>query len=261
MNQLLEISNLNKNFGGIAAIHNVSFSMSQGEILGIIGPNGAGKTTLINLISGIYPPDTGQIVFQGQKIKGFKPNRVARLGLTRTFQATELYSEATVLENVLRGAHLILEVDFLHMLFHSPKAKHSEQKAMQRAMDCLNLVGLDKLIDQQPKNLPYGHQKSLGVALGLVSDPELLMLDEPAAGLNAEEASKMRQTIDKINERGISLIVIDHNMRFIMPLCHRIIVLHYGQKIAEGTPEKIQNDEKVIKAYLGEGDDDINDNF
>lgn len=251
MDQLLEISNLHKSFGGIKAIDGISLSLTKGEILGIIGPNGSGKTTLINLISGIYPPDQGQIVFKGRDTKGLKPNQLVRLGLTRTFQATVLYSEVTVLENVLRGAHLTLETGFFHMLFHSKKARQREKQALEKVMKHLALVGLGKMMDQGAKNLPYGNQKALGVALGLSTDPDLLMLDEPAAGLNPEEASEMRGTIKKINDGGGTLIVVDHNMRFIMPLCDRIIVLHYGEKISEGTPQVIQNDDEVIKAYLG----------
>jgi len=255
MNQLLEISNLCKNFGGISAIQGLNLSMVKGEILGIIGPNGSGKTTLINLISGIYAPTRGRIVFKGRNITGAKPNKLVRLGLTRTFQAAVLYSEATVLENVLRGTHLIQEVGFFHLLFHSMKARQREKQAIEKAKEILALMGLEELLDQEAGNLSYGYQKSLGVALGLATGPELLMLDEPAAGLSMEEASEISEIIKKINNRGVSLVVVDHNMKFIMPLCHRIIVLNYGQKISEGGPQAIQKDEKVIKAYLGGGND------
>jgi branched-chain amino acid transport system ATP-binding protein len=253
MNKLLEVSDISKHFGGVTAIHNLSFSLEKGEILGVIGPNGSGKTTLINLISGIYEPNQGRILYQGQNVTGLKPNRLVRLGLARTFQATILYSEATVLENALRGTHLTMECGLIHFLLHSQNARRREKEAIEKAMEYLEFVGLGKVLDQQVKNLPYGYQKFLGVVVALATGPDLLMLDEPAAGLNMEEALEIKRAIEKINERGISLILVDHNMRFMMSLCHRMVVLNYGEKIAEGPPQTIKKDEKVIKAYLGGG--------
>ena len=253
MGKLLEVLDMSKHFGGVQAIKDVSFHLESGEILGIIGPNGAGKTTLINLISGIYRPDKGRVTFKERAITGSNLSSLVRMGLARTFQATVLYAQATVLENVLRGTHLTQEAGFFHFLLHTRQAQRKVNKARQEATDHLIFLGLDRVADQLPSNLPYGYQKSLGVGIALATNPELLMLDEPAAGLNPEEALEMKQRIEKINERGVSLIVVDHNMRFIMSLCHRIVVLNYGQKLAEGNPREVQRNEKVIKAYLGGG--------
>lgn len=256
MNKLLEISDISKHFGGVTAIRNLTFSLEKGEILGVIGPNGSGKTTLINLISGIYGPNQGRVFYKGQNIIGLKPNRLVRLGLARTFQAAVLYSEATVLENALRGTHLIMESGFFNFLFHTKNARQREKQAIEKAMEYLTFVGLDKVLDQQVKNLPYGYQKFLGIVVALATGPDLLMLDEPAAGLNTEEALEIKKVIEKINDRGITLILVDHNMRFMMSLCHRMVVLNYGEKIAEGDPQTIKKDERVIKAYLGGGHSD-----
>jgi branched-chain amino acid transport system ATP-binding protein len=253
MNSLLEVSGLSKWFGGVTAIRDLTFSLEKGEILGVIGPNGSGKTTLINLISGIYRPNQGRIFYKGEDIAGLKPNRLVRLGLARTFQATVLYSEATVLENTLRGTHLIMESGFFHYLFHTKDARQREKQAVDKAMEYLSFVGLEKFLDQQVKNLPYGYQKFLGVVVALATGPDLLMLDEPAAGLTMEEALEIKKAIEKINGKGITLILVDHNMRFMMSLCHRMVVLSYGEKIAEGDPQTIKKDERVIKAYLGGG--------
>jgi branched-chain amino acid transport system ATP-binding protein len=253
MGRLLEVSDMSKHFGGIQAIKDISFHVERGEILGIIGPNGAGKTTLVNLISGIYRADKGRVTFNEREITGNRMSALVRMGLARTFQATVLYAQETVLENVLRGTHLTQEAGFFHLLAHTRKAQSMVNRACQEATDLLVFLGLDKVANQLPSNLPYGYQKSLGVGIAMATNPQLLMLDEPAAGLNSEEALEMKQRIEKINERGVSLIVVDHNMRFIMSLCHRIVVLNYGQKLAEGTPREIQRNEKVIKAYLGGG--------
>lgn len=250
-NNILEILGVYKHFVGVTAIRNLTFSLLKGEILGIIGPNGSGKTTLINLISGIYPPHQGEIIYKGQRIIGMRPNRLVRLGLGRTFQATILYPEATVLENVLRGLHLSMETGLWSMMFHTQKAREAEKQAVANAMEYLAFLALDKVMDQQVKNLPYGYQKFLGFAVALATGPDVLMLDEPAAGLNIEEALEMKGAIEKINKKGVTLIVVDHNMRFMMSLCHRMLVLNYGEKIAEGTPQTIKKDERVIKAYLG----------
>lgn len=249
---MLQVEGLSKRFGGLMAVNHVTFAVGQGEILGAIGPNGAGKTTLLNLISNMYVPNAGKILYQNENIIGSPPNRIARMGLVRTFQSTVSYGESTVWENMMRaqlGYHFL---GFWPEFLITRAVRGRKQKQTERAEELLNFLGLGALRDHQARALPYGHQKLLGLAIALAGGPRLLMLDEPAAGLNHDERSHLMKAIRKINENGVTVVLVEHDMKVIMGLCHRVLVLNYGQRIALGAPAEIQRNEEVIKAYLGE---------
>jgi branched-chain amino acid transport system ATP-binding protein len=252
MSAILQVEGLSKRFGGLMAVSQLTFSVQQGEILGIIGPNGAGKTTLLNLISNMYFPNSGKILYKGKNIIGYPPNEIAKMGLVRTFQSTVSYGESTVRENMMRaqlGYHFLgLWPEFLII-----RAVRERKKVQaEKAGTLLQFLGLETLQDQPAKALPYGYQKLLGLAIALAGEPQLLMLDEPAAGLNHDERLNLMKAIQKIHQNEVTVIMVEHDMKVIMGLCHRILVLNYGQMIAMGTPEQIQRNEEVIKAYLGE---------
>ena len=252
MTPMLEVEGLSRRFGGLMAVDQVSFTAGRGEILGAIGPNGAGKTTLLNLISNMYIPHAGKILYRGENIIGRPPYQIAKMGLVRTFQSTVSYGESTVWENMMRaqlGYHFLgLWPEFL-----CTRAVRERQKTQtEKAESLLESLGLEALRDSQAKSLPYGYQKLLGLAIALAGDPRLLMLDEPAAGLNHDERLHLMKAIRKINEKGVTVILVEHDMKVIMGLCHRILVLNYGERIALGPPAEIQRNEGVIKAYLGE---------
>jgi len=249
---LLQVEGLSKRFGGLMAVNQVSFSVCRGEIFGTIGPNGAGKTTLLNLISNRYVPNSGKILYRDQNIVGYPPNQIAKLGLVRTFQSTVSYGESTVWENMMRaqlGYHFLgLWPEFL-----ITRAVRERKKVQtEKAEALLQFLGLERLRDRQARALPYGYQKLLGLAIALAGDPQLIMLDEPAAGLNHDERLHLMSAIQKIHQNGVTVILVEHDMKVIMGLCHQILVLNYGQMIARGAPADIQRNEEVIKAYLGE---------
>ncbi len=239
---ILEVKEVTKTFGGLVAVNNVSFEVSKGEIFGIIGPNGAGKTTLFNVISGFYRPDKGRIFFDGKEITGQKPHRLAKLGLTRTWQLVKPFLGMKVLDNILVSIYATKGI----------VTGISEEEAIRRAEEILDFVGLLHRKDLLAEALPHGERKRLEIARAIATEPKLLMLDEPAGGLTPTEMDEVMDVVRRVRESGITVIVIEHNMRVIMNICERIMVLNFGRKIAEGTPEEISTNEEVIKAYLGE---------
>lgn len=247
---LLEAQNLTKYFGGLAAVNRVDLAVEEGEIVGLIGPNGAGKTTCFNLLSGFLPPTAGTITFGGKSLTGLKPHHIVARGLVRTFQHTTLFQDMTVLQNVLMGLHLHSRKDLGHVLF---SRRSFPQDEIRRCHDVLAFTGLSALADQLAKNLPHGHQRTLGIAMALAVRPRLLMLDEPVTGMNIDESQRIMALIKTIRDRGTTILLVEHNMRAVMGTCERIVVLNFGQKLAEGIPAAVSSNPDVIAAYLGAG--------
>ncbi len=247
---------MTKVFGGLTAVGDLSFDVNEKEIVGIIGPNGAGKSTVFNMICGTLKPTRGTLTFNGRNTTGFSPHRMAKLGVGRVFQTNALFPNSTVLENVVMGAHLHTQLSPLSFLFGGRRARSREKALRSRAMEILALVNLDDDADTLASDLPHGNQRHLCMAIGLAVEPKLLLLDEPVTGMNHEEVMEMLDLIRMLREKtGLTLIVIEHNMRAVMGLCDRIVVISSGLKIAEGTPQEIANNPDVIEAYLGADDD------
>ncbi|NCU16983.1 ABC transporter ATP-binding protein [Pallidibacillus pasinlerensis] len=247
----LEVKKLTKRFGGLVAVKEVDYSIEKGKINAIIGPNGAGKSTFFNLISGMLKPTSGQIQFKGQDITGLPANKIAKLGISRTFQTTTLFERATVFENVVVGYRLRTKTNLFDAIFHTPRFKREEEESKEKAMEVLQFTGLMDVADQVVANISQEEKKRTAFALALATDPELVFLDEPTAGINPEETDQLSQLIVDMANKGITVCLIEHKMQMIMQLAENIMVLNYGEKIAEGTPQEIQNNEQVIKAYLG----------
>jgi branched-chain amino acid transport system ATP-binding protein len=249
---ILQTTGLSKSFAGLQALQDFSVTVRQGEILGLIGPNGAGKTTCFNLLTGFQVPTAGRIIFKGQDITRKAPAQIARLGLARTFQNIRVFGSMSVLENVLAGAQMRARISLWQTLASGPALRQVEEQVMSRATELLKLLNLAPYADQPASSLPYGHQRRLEIARALATGPQLLLLDEPAAGMNPAESDALHQLILDLRLRfGLTILLVEHDMRLVMNLCERIVVLNYGQLIAEGRPEVVRADPQVIAAYLG----------
>ena len=249
---LLDVKNLTKNFGGLTAVGDVTMHLNEGELVGLIGPNGAGKTTLFNLLTGVYEPSEGSVSLGGTLLNSKKPYKIASLGLSRTFQNIRLFKDMTVLENVLVGMANQNKSHVFASFLRLPKFYQSEEELRQKAMDLLAIFNLDGDADTLAKNLPYGQQRRLEIVRALATEPKILFLDEPAAGMNPQETAELTQLIRQIKEEfDITIMLIEHDMSLVMEVTERIYVLEYGRLIAHGTPDEIKNNQRVIEAYLG----------
>lgn len=250
---ILKTTGLTKYFGGLVAVSQIDMSVEEGQIVGLIGPNGAGKTTILNLISGFLQPSRGSIIFTGKDITGItgKPHLLARMGIGRTFQITNLFGEFTTFKNIVASFYLTADLSLWGAIFNSSTYRKKEEYILKLAEENLQLVGLGKVRDELAKNLPHGYQRLLDLARALAIKPKLLLLDEPVSGMNSDEINLVLNAIDKVRLQGITILLVEHNIEVVMRLCDKIVVINYGQKIAEGLPEEVRKNKDVIAAYFG----------
>jgi len=253
---ILELKNITKRFGGLVAVEDLSLQVEAGEIFGIIGPNGAGKTTVFNCITGVYKPEEGSIYFNGKKINHLKPYEVASLGIVRTFQTIRLFSEMSVAENIMSGRHSLSKQPWYNGIIPTPKRQKDERYNWNKVVEYMKIFGLNRYAATPVGSLPYGIQRKVEIARALSTEPKILVLDEPAAGLNDKETLELVEIISSFKGMGITVLLIEHDMDMVMSITERIAVLNFGKKIAEGRPEEIQNNPDVIEAYLGSDEDE-----
>lgn len=251
MTIMIDVKGLDKEFGGVHAIEGLEFSVEQGQIYSVIGPNGAGKTTLFNLITGFYTPTRGEITLNGESVVGMDPNRLAERGMCRTFQQMQICMNMTALENVMLGRHLKIRSNLLTSMFRLPSLLREERACRERSKELMEFVGCGEYINTEASAMSYGALKRLEIARALAADPKILLLDEPAAGLNGTETAELEELIRKVAEQGVTVMLVEHDMKLVMGISDRLLVINYGRKLAEGTPEEIRNNPDVIAAYLG----------